>query len=103
MTVRLRDEVVVLEPATKVDSYTETATVDWTLPPASATPTRFKGEPLSSTEEVLTAETIVSRHRGYLDPMWDGIIDSSFRIRWDDQDYRIDGDVERFKRRYQTA
>lgn len=99
MTIRLRDEAIVLEPATAADPYTEQNEPDWQLEPLSATPTRCKIEPLSSTEDVLTSETIVSRHRGYLGPEWDGIVTPTFRIRWDSEDYRIDGDLERFKTR----
>ena len=99
MTVRLHDEAIILEPATKADSYTGLPVSDWDALPASATPERFKGEPLSSTEAVLTAETVVSRWRGYLPPMWDGILTPAFRVRWDEKDYEIEGDIERFKTR----
>lgn len=99
VTVQLRDEAVLLEPDTRLNENTEEQVADWTKPPVSVTPTRFKGEPVSSTEEALTAETIVSRWVGYLPPMWDGILTPAFRIRWDGEDYLIDGAIERFKTR----
>lgn len=98
MGIRLRDEAILLEPDITADRLTEEEAPDWDKDPLSATPTAFQCQPVSSTEEALTAETIVSRFRGTLRPMWDGILTSDWRIRWDGEDYTIEGEVERHKK-----
>jgi hypothetical protein len=99
VTVRLHDQAVVLEPDTRVDRYTDTPEADWSKPPVTETPTPILMRPLNSFEAVATAETVVSRWRAYLGPAWDGVLTPAHRIRWDGDDYEIDGAVERHKTR----
>ena len=94
---RLRDEAVLLEPATKTDPYTEETRPDWSKDPLSATPAEFKAQPVNSDEQTLTADTIVTRFKAWLPARFDGIVTSDFRVRWDGRDYDIDGDLERWK------
>ena len=98
MGVRLRDEAVLLEPDVSADRETEEQVPDWGKSPASATPTRFQAQPLTSTEEVLTADTVIARWRAFLPPTFAGIVTPAWRVRWDDEDYEIDGDIEKHKR-----
>lgn len=90
--MRPRTTVDLLQPATKVDEYDQTTTADWTVPPTVHAGVPAAVEPLTSTEAVLTAETIVSRLRVYLPG--DTVVEASWRIRWRGDDYLIDGDVE---------
>ncbi|MGI8682069.1 MAG: hypothetical protein ACR2JO_08060 [Mycobacteriales bacterium] len=86
----------------KIDPYTEAETPDWTKPPRSELATPIKVQPYSlrfSTEAVLTAGTVVSRWEAWLPPSFDGTIDSSWRVRWDGDDYDIDGEIGRWKTR----
>lgn len=99
VSVRLRDEAIVLEPATKDDTYTGGPVTDWDQPPVSATPTLFYGHPVSTSEAVLTSGTVISYVQGFLGPEWDGLVTPAWRIRWDGDDYEIDGEVERHKTR----
>lgn len=99
MGVRLRDRAVHLVPATRTDPRTGEVTADWSKPPASSTSIPFQHQSLTTDEQLLTAETIVTRGRGYLPPWLDGVVTPEHRIRWDGDDYEIDGDVERHKTR----
>lgn len=62
---------------------------------ATETPSRAHVEPLSSTEAVLTASTVISRRRCLVPPT--DAITSASAVRWDDQDYQVDGAVGRHK------
>lgn len=107
MTVRLRDVATLLEPATKTDTYTEAETPDWTKPPARELEVPFKGDPLSSTEESVTAETIISRWRAHLPPsipdpadlegltilVLEDLVTPAWRIRWHGEVYLIDSEI----------
>lgn len=114
MTVHLHDVADLLEPDVTVDAYTEEEKPDWAKPvkrTLAAVP--FQGSPISSTEETLTAETIISRWKAFLPPAikdpadetgetWlqlEDVLTSSWRIRWDGDVYLIDGDVGRHKHR----
>jgi hypothetical protein len=99
VSVRLRDEAILLEPATSTDAYTGDAAPDWKQLPASATPAPFYGSPVSTSEAVLTAGTVIAYVKGFLGPEWDGLVTPAWRIRWDERDYEIDGEVERHKTR----
>ena len=90
--VRPRTTVALLEPATTADEYDQSVTIDWTLPPTVHDGVLAAVEPVGSTEAVLTASTIVSRLRLYLPG--DTTVDSTWRVRWQGDDYLIDGDVE---------
>lgn len=104
----LRDRVDVLWPTTAADSYTEADRADWSQGPArTVTGVRAAVQPVSSTEEAVTAETIVSRYECWLptahttgsDETVDLAADltSACRVRWDGDVYFIDGDVEPWK------
>lgn len=90
--MRPRTTVALLEPATSVDEYDGSTSINWALPPTIHDGVLAAVEPISSTEAVLTAETIVSRFRLYLPG--DTVIDARWRVRWQGEDYLIDGDVE---------
>lgn len=108
MTIRLRDAATLLEPDTSADSYTEEAAPDWDKDPVRELDVPFKGEPVSSSEELLTAQTIIARWKGYLpalipDPTdasgatllaLADVVTSTWRVRWHGDVYTIDGDVE---------
>jgi hypothetical protein len=101
VTVRLRDRVDVLWPATKVDTYTEEDRADWTKDPVRTdSGVRATVQPVSSTKEAVTAETIVSRWDCWLSGSSE--VASSCRIRWDGDVYLIDGEVEAWKSGHRT-
>ena len=91
----LGDAVTLLEPATKVDRYTGTGVPDWSQPPVLH-PGKGVVQVVSSTEAVLTSGTVVQKARCWLPP--GKPVTSSWRVRWDGDDYEIDGAVERKKR-----
>lgn len=105
MTIRLRDRAVLLEPATTLDEYTEARTADWAKPPRRRIPTPFHAFPISSTEETLTAETVISRWRGFLPVQVANpsnvlqplvlaeIFTPSWRVEWDCETYLIEGNI----------
>jgi hypothetical protein len=114
VTVHLHDVADLLEPDVTVDSYTEAESPDWSKPPLlTLAGVPFQASPVSSTEQTVTAETIISRWKAYLPPAikdpadetgetWlqlETVLTSAWRIRWDGEIYLIDGDVERHKHR----
>jgi hypothetical protein len=104
----LADRVDVLWPATVEDSYTQTPRADWTKDPQRVVDTvRATVQPVSSDEDAVTAETVVSAWHCWLPPhhrTYEGaVVDlaaemtTACRVRWDGDVYLIDGDVERWK------
>lgn len=88
-------------PATKTDPYTEAEVDDWDQAPARVEIVRAKIEPVSSTEETVTAETIVSRWECTLPPTFP--VTSRCRIRRADGSvYAVDGEVSPWKRGTRT-
>lgn len=117
MSVHLHDVADLLEPDVTADAYTEAPAPDWKKPPKrTLTGVPFKCDPVSSSEQQLTATTVITRRIGFLPPAikdpddpsgatWlqlEDTIDSSWRIRWDGDVYTIDGEVERRKHRQCT-
>lgn len=94
------DTVEVLTAATTTDPYTGDAAEDWSQDP-TIVPVSGEVQPLSSVEAVLTAQTVVSRWRAYLEPMaQDGtpvVVTAQNRIRYDGTDYEIDGKPDVWK------
>lgn len=114
MSVHLHDVADLLEPDVTVDTYTEAGRPDWDKDPVrTLAGVPFQASPVSSSEQQLTATTIISRWKAYLPPAikdpddptgatWlqlQGVLTSTWRIRWDGDVYEIDGDVERHKHR----
>lgn len=90
--IGFRDAVTVLQPVRDKDPYSgELGPPDRTQPPKATYPVRGAVQPLSSTEAVLTASTVVSRWRCWVPP--DTPLDPLWRIRWRDNDYEIDDAV----------
>lgn len=82
---------MLLEPATKTDPLTEENVPDWDVLPTEHPDTPAAVDPLSSTEAVLTAGTVISRWVCYLPE--DTVVESFWQVRWNGADYEIDGEV----------
>lgn len=95
------DTVAVLTAATTADSYTGDPVEDWDLPPVSSVTVAGEVQPLSSIEAVLTAQTVVSRWRAFLEPLaTDGTaysLTAASRISHDGTVYEVDGKPDVWK------
>lgn len=89
-----RTTVDLLEPRTEVDEYTQEPSVDWDTAPIVHVGVPAAVEPLTSTEDVLTAATLVGRSRCYLPA--GTRVEAWWRVRWLGDDYLIEGDVEKW-------
>lgn len=90
---RLRDRVTVLNAPVVVDPYnpnSPTSQRDWDA--ATARPEQATIRPLTSTETLLNADTIVSRWRILLPP--DTTATGASRIKWRGLTFEIDGEVQ---------
>lgn len=94
--MRGRDSVILLEPQTTPDGYTEEPVPDWTAEPTPH-PVAASVDPLSSDEQTVTADTVISRWACYLPA--DCGIRTWWRVRWDGHDHEVDGEVAVWKSR----
>lgn len=87
------DTVTILEPVIATDQYGQSSP-DWTQA-ATETDAEAELQPISSTEAVLTAGTVISRWSLWLDPA--ATLEPSWRVRYDGETYEVDGRVEKWK------
>jgi head-tail adaptor len=92
--VQFRDQVERLRPTTSGDGYGNQVPT-WAAPAIAAYPAEV--QPLSTDENVMDQQRTTSRWRLFLPAGAD--VTAADRIRWDGDDYEIDGDVQRWKRR----
>lgn len=95
--MRGRDLVDLLEPATDEDEYTEETVPDWKQEPTVHEGVPASVDPLSSDEQTVTADTVISRWKCYLPA--DCGITSDWRIRWNGNTHVVDGEVETWRGR----
>lgn len=90
----LRDRVTRLRAVLTSDDYGNQAR-DWAT--ASAVDYPAEVGPTSTTEDVDDQQRTTTRWRAILPPLAD--VEATDRIRWDGQDFEVDGEVECWKRR----
>lgn len=90
--MRARTTVVLLEPVLAVDSYTKEQTADWSQAPTEHPNIPASVDPISSSEALLTAGTVITRWVCYLPE--GTTVAPTWRVRWRGDDYDVDGGVE---------
>jgi len=90
--MRPRTTVTLLQPQISESWDSGVPAPDWDQPPVEHPDTPAAIEPLSSAEQVLTADTVISRWRLFLEPGTG--ITAQWRVRWLGIDHEVDGEIE---------